>query len=92
MTFKWTQPNQWQQLKERKGDVEIMDIDPKKTKDLLKALKKAESNMGRGARVMGDSDTSITISNIHPVWGGSEVEKVLSKLRISRNDVDIRQG
>jgi len=41
---------------------------------------------------MGDSDTSITISNIHPVWGGSEIEKVLSKLRIGRNDVDIRQG
>ena len=39
---------------------------------------------------MQDGDDSIVISNIHPVWGGSEVEKILTKLRIGRNEVDIR--
>ncbi len=66
-----------------------MDIDPKVKDDLLKALKKAERKMGRGADVMDDGD-SIEIRNIHPVWGGSEIEKVLSKMRIKPNDVDIR--
>ena len=66
-----------------------MDIDPKVKDDLLKALKKAERKMGRGADVMDDGD-SIEIRNINQVWGGSEIEKVLSKMRIKPNDVDIR--
>lgn len=85
--------NYWQELKEQnvlqEDNITIMDIDPKVKDDLLKALKKAERKMGRGADVMDDGD-SIEIRNIHPVWGGSEIEKVLSKMRIKPNDVDIR--
>jgi hypothetical protein len=85
--------NYWQELKQRnilqEDNITIMDIDPKKKDALLQALKKAERNMGRGADVRDDGD-SINIINIHPVWGGSEVAKVLHKLRIKENDVDIR--
>tara|TARA_B100001245_G_C22887505_1_gene427090 strand:- start:501 stop:2582 length:2082 start_codon:yes stop_codon:yes gene_type:complete len=77
-------------LAERQGDVTIMDIDSKHMSNLLKALKKAQNKLGKGAKVMQDSDDAIIISNIHPVWGGSEVEKILTKLRIGRNEVDIR--
>jgi len=77
-------------LAERQGDVTIMDIDSKHMSNLLKGLKKAQNKLGKGARVMQDGDDSIVISNIHPVWGGSEVEKILTKLRIGRNEVDIR--